>query len=181
MAYHTLIVYSSTDGHTQKICNHIASQIKTDKHSVQCEDIARVDHVMLGQAQQVVIGASVRYGQFNQDFYQFIRQYQLILDLKENAFFCVNLVARKSEKNMPHTNPYMTKLLKNIQWQPKKLGVFAGKLDYPAYKFLDKMMIRFIMWMTKGPTDSSQSYEFTCWERVNQFAKQLELSAIEHV
>ena len=173
MAHHTLILYSSTDGHTRKICDYIASKIETKTHSVQCVNIAKADASMLAQAQQIVIGASIRYGKFNQDFYRFVHQHQFTLDLKENAFFCVNLVARKLEKNMPHNNPYMVKLLKNMQWQPKKLGVFAGKLDYPSYKFLDRIMIRFIMWMTKGPTDCSQTYEFTRWERVTHFAEQL--------
>tara|TARA_B100001094_G_scaffold332855_1_gene406888 strand:- start:6191 stop:6715 length:525 start_codon:yes stop_codon:yes gene_type:complete len=173
MTYHTLIVYSSTDGQTQKICDYIASEIETQTHRVRCENIADVDTSMLAQAQQVIIGASIRYGKFQQDFHHFVHEHRFTLDMKDNAFFCVNLVARKNEKNMPHNNPYMIKLLKNMQWQPKKLGVFAGKLDYPAYKFLDKIMIRFIMWMTKGPTDCSQTYEFTRWERVSHFAEQL--------
>jgi len=51
--------------------------------------------------------------------------------------------------------------------------VFAGKIDYPQYKFIDKQMIRFIMWMTKGPTDINGTFEFTDWEKVESFAKEL--------
>jgi menaquinone-dependent protoporphyrinogen oxidase len=83
------------------------------------------------------------------------------------------VVARKSEKNSPNTNPYMKKFLKTTSWQPNKLGVFAGKVDYPNYKFFDKYIIRMIMWITKGPTDISQSYEFTDWKVVENFAKTL--------
>jgi menaquinone-dependent protoporphyrinogen oxidase len=67
----------------------------------------------------------------------------------------------------------MKKFLKISKWQPNKLGVFAGKVDYPSYKFFDKYIIRMIMWITKGPTDISESYEFTDWKVVENFAKTL--------
>ena len=31
------------------------------------------------------------------------------------------------------------------------------------------------MWFTKGPTDTSQTYEFTNWEEVENFARDLKL------
>jgi menaquinone-dependent protoporphyrinogen oxidase len=34
-------------------------------------------------------------------------------------------------------------------------------------------MIRFIMWMTKGPTDPSTVVEFTDWDRVDAFGERL--------
>ena len=54
---------------------------------------------------------------------------------------------------------------------PKNLAVFAGKIDYPKYNFIDKQMIRLIMWITKGPTNTSGTYEFTDWDKVDSFAK----------
>ena len=85
------------------------------------------------------------------ELYKFIRKNQGCLDKKNNAFFSVNVVARKPNKNTPETNPYLIKFMKQSVWQPKKLGVFAGKIDYPKYKFFDKYMIRLIMWITNGP------------------------------
>jgi menaquinone-dependent protoporphyrinogen oxidase len=34
-------------------------------------------------------------------------------------------------------------------------------------------MIRLIMWITKGPTDVRNTYEFTDWNQVDEFSKQL--------
>ena len=34
-------------------------------------------------------------------------------------------------------------------------------------------MIRFIMWMSKGPTDITQTYEFTDWQKVDDFSMQI--------
>ena len=96
--------------------------------------------------------------------------------IKRSAFFSVNVVARKPEKNTPETNPYMRKFLKISNWQPNKLAVFAGKVDYPKYGFFDKHIIRLIMFITKGPTDTSRSFEFTDWSKVEDFSKKLELN-----
>ena len=95
------------------------------------------------------------------------------IDTKKNAFFSVNAIARKKEKNKPETNPYVSKLLNNTNWIPKKIGVFAGKIDYPKYKLLDKYAIKFIMRITKGPTDTSKTYEFTDWDMVIEFARNI--------
>ena len=53
------------------------------------------------------------------------------------------------------------------------MEVFAGKVDYPNYNFFNKLVIKFIMLITKGPTDTSQAYEFTDWEKVKKFSKDL--------
>ena len=156
-----LMIYSTTDGHTREICQRLTQVIEQHDHQVTLipvEDAATMD---LEQFDKIVIGASIRYGKHHRQVYDFIVGNQHILDSKPNAFFSVNVVARKPEKNQPETNPYLKKFLKQISWQPQELAVFAGKLDYPGYSFRDRQIIRFIMWMTKGPTDPGTVIEFT--------------------
>ena len=119
---------------------------------------------------RVLIGASIRYGKYRANVFKFIKENINILRDKSAAFFSVNVVARKKEKNLPETNPYIIKFLKQTQWVPSYIGVFAGKVEYPKYSFFDKYTIRFIMWLTKGPTDITQSYEFTDWKAVENFS-----------
>ena len=139
-------------------------------------DILPIDRsINIKDYDTVVIGASIRYGKYREEIFEFIKENEELLNSKDNAFFSVNVVARKENKNKPETNPYLIKFLNNISWQPKIVDVFAGKIDYPNYKFLDKYAIKFIMWITKGPTDTSKVYEFTDWNRVKSFAEKLEL------
>jgi menaquinone-dependent protoporphyrinogen oxidase len=51
-----------------------------------------------------------------------------------------------------------------------QVGVFAGKIDYPRYSFMDRQVIRIIMSLTNGPTDPTASTEFTDWQAVDKFA-----------
>jgi len=168
----SLIIFSTTDGHTKKICEKIVSFLNNEKlvKIVSLDEATKLD---LSEFQRIIIGASIRYGKHSNELYKFIKLNKRILDQKQNVFFSVNVVARKSEKNTPETNPYIKKFLKISKWQPKKLGVFAGKVDYPSYNIFDKYIIKLIMFITGGPTDTSRSYEFTDWSKVEDFAKEL--------
>ena len=168
----TLIIYSSTDGHTKTICKRLTNFLKNrDEIKVISLDDAR--KFELSEFTKIIIGASIRYGRHSKELYKFINSNKDILNQKQSVFFSVNVVARKPEKSIPETNPYIKKFLKISSWKPKKIGVFAGKVDYPNYGFFDKYIIKLIMFITKGPTDTSQSYEFTDWSKVDEFAKEL--------
>ena len=168
----TLIIYSTTDGQTLEICQKIFSNLNVSESS-KIIPISKAEELGLNQFDKIIIGASIRYGKHKPELYEFIKKNVACLETKENAFFSVNVVARKPEKNTPETNPYMQKFLELSPWSPKKLAVFAGKIDYPKYKFIDKHMIRLIMWITKGPTNTKNTYEFTDWNKVDEFSKQL--------
>ncbi len=167
-----LIIYSSTDGHTKIICERIKN-ILNDGNLVKLVSLEEEKKIDLSNFEKIIIGASIRYGKHSNGLYKFVNLNKIILDQKQCAFFSVNVVARKLEKNTPETNPYIKKFLKISKWSPKKIRVFAGKVDYPNYNFFDKYIIKFIMFITKGPTDTSQSYEFTDWSKVDDFAKEL--------
>lgn len=166
-----LIIYSSTDGHTAKICSVLGNQIEKQGHQVSLRTINDCPDNDLRHFDMIVIGASIRYGTHSSQVIDFINRNKELLDTKPNAFFSVNVVARKPEKSRPETNPYLQKFLRRIAWRPKELAVFAGRIDYPSYRFLDRLMIRLIMWMTKGPTDPTAVVEFTDWQQVEEFGR----------
>ena len=165
-----LIIYSTTDGHTLEICErlqHVAEQLTHNVTIIPVDDESRAN---LEDFDKIVIGASIRYGKHQPQVFEFIKNHHDILTGKPSAFFSVNVVARKPEKCQPATNPYMKKFIKQIAWQPTKLAVFAGKINYPIYGFWDRQVIRFIMWITKGPTDPNTVIDYTNWEQVDNFA-----------
>jgi menaquinone-dependent protoporphyrinogen oxidase len=90
-----------------------------------------------------------------------------------SAYFSVNIVARKPGKDRPETNPYVRNFLRRVAWRPQRVEVFAGRLDYPRYGVCDRLIIRFIMLLTGGPTSPDTVVEFTDWQRVDAFAAAL--------
>lgn len=167
--HQNLIIYSSTDGQTIKICERIMSIIGDCK----IVSIDEAKNENLSKYEKVIVGASIRYGKHKPELYEYISENcDHLIDINA-SFFSVNVVARKPEKNTPLTNPYVQKFLSISKWHPSLIGVFAGKIDYPRYGLLDKFMIRLIMWITKGPTDTKNVYEFTNWDDVDSFAKKI--------
>ena len=172
MKVKTVIIYSSVDGQTLKICNKLREVYQQNNHKVELfaindfnKDVTNYD--------RLILGASIRYGVHNKKIIDFINTNKKQLDAIKTAFFSVNLVARKPEKNTPDSNPYVIKFFKNIDWKPTIVEVFAGKLNYKKYPFFDRVMIQFIMWMTKGPTNTNTEIEYTNWDKVTAFALHL--------
>ncbi|QDO93912.1 menaquinone-dependent protoporphyrinogen IX dehydrogenase [Formosa sediminum] len=163
------IIYATTDGQTLKICQRIAEHLKNLGF---CTDIIEISTVTdaVTKYSKLIIGASIRYGKHSDKVTAFIKTHHRALNQIDAAFFSVNLVARKSDKNRYNTNPYVIKYFKQLDWTPKITDVFAGTLDYKSYSFLDRIMIKLIMKMTGGPTSSTKPIEYTNWDRVKAFS-----------
>ena len=168
-----LIVYATTDGHTRKICERLKTLIEADGDRVSMVPIEDAVAADLVRFDKIVVGASIRYGRHNPRMLAFVNDNERALGTLPNAFFSVNIVARKPNKNRPESNPYVRKFLRQVRWRPTLTEVFAGKLDYPRYGLADRLLIRFIMWITGGPTDPAAVVEFTDWQRVDAFARRL--------
>jgi len=171
LAHRTLMLYASTDGHTRRICARMETVMRALGQDVTVMSIDEAPTQALDGFGRIVIGASIRYGHHQPQVARFIARHQALLEGRASALFSVNIVARKPDKNTPDTNPYLKKLLQQMSWKPALLGVFAGKLDYPSYRWLDRQMIRLIMHLTHGPTDPTQVTEFTDWAQVDCFAQ----------
>ena len=169
----TLILYSTVDGHTKRIALRVQQSIEAFGHTVRVVAIDDAAGLDLAAFDQIVIGASIRYGHHRRSVLDFIRKNRSLLERKANAFFSVNIVARKAEKNRPETNPYLQKFLRRIDWKPQRLAVFGGRLDYPSYGFFDRQIIRLIMSITHGPTDPATVIDFTDWLAVEAFGRDL--------
>ena len=175
----TLIAYSTVDGHTRKISEKLGQTLEAAGHAVTLAELGDEASIDQGpfdprQFDLIVIGASIRYGKYRPALFEFIESNRDALETRRTAFFSVNLVARKPEKQTPETNPYIVKTFrKNTTWNPDQMAVFAGKVDYARYGFWDRQIIRMIMWMTHGPTDRSAKIEYTDWEAVDAFARSL--------
>ena len=172
-----LILYLSRDGQTQTIAAYIAKQLSTTA-ICEIQDLSQMEQIDLSQYQQVMIGASVRYGHFNPVLSKFVNKHLKQLNQMPSAFFAVNLTARKLEKRSPQTNAYVRKFLLSTPWQPTLCSVFAGALRYPRYRWIDKVMIQLIMRMTGGETDTSKGVEYTDWQQVSVFAQ--DFSALQY-
>jgi menaquinone-dependent protoporphyrinogen oxidase len=168
-----LLAYSTVDGHTRSICERVQGRLEDAGHTVTLASLSGPAAPDAAAFDKVVIGASIRYGRHRPEVFDYIRRQQAALEGRPSAFFTVNAVARKPGKDTPEGSPYMRSFRRLTPWRPPLVGVFAGKIDYGKYGFVDRHVIRLIMWLTHGPTDPRACVEFTDWNSVDAFARRV--------
>jgi len=167
------LIYSTVDGHTLRICEKLAEIAKQHAMEVAMIELTPESAIDIDGFDRVVIGASIRYGKHRPEVQRFVNDNLAALDAVPSAFFSVNAVARKAEKRSPDSNPYVRKFLAKVRWKPSLIGIFAGRICYAKYGFLDRTMIRFIMWLTGGPTNLDADVDFTDWAAVEDVGKRV--------
>jgi len=164
-----LIAYTTNDGQTRKILKTLESQWEG---SFICDfyDMKLELPVDLTQYDFILIASSIRYGHYSKVMYDFTKKYKDELEQIPSGFMSVNLTARKKGKDNPKTSAYIKKFLKKSVWKPETIVMFAGALLYPEYKFYDRYMIKLIMFLTGGETNTKKTVEYTDWQKVQGFA-----------
>ncbi|WP_204250827.1 menaquinone-dependent protoporphyrinogen IX dehydrogenase [Saezia sanguinis] len=170
-----LLLYSSRFGQSRTIAERLAGHLNSSGHICTLQNIEKL--VTLAQPLDnyaaIVIVASIRYGHFHRRVKAFVQQNLAALNQKLSVFVPVCLIARRQEKRQIETNSYTRKLLAKTGWKPSIISITAGALRYPIYNFFDRFMVRLIMVMMKGDTDTSREYEYTDWEQVHMLAQQI--------
>lgn len=172
MASKVVIIYSSVDGQTKKICEHLHQFLMQNAQEVELFSIQEL-HKNIDGFDKIIIASSIRYGKHNPEIEQLISSHIPLLNSKKTVFVSVNLVARKEEKNKVNTNPYVIKFLNNTAWKPSIVEVFAGRLDYSKYTLTDRILIKLIMLITKGPVTAKQPIEYTDWDKVDELGAKI--------
>ena len=78
----SLIVYSTTDGQTKKICEIIKNS-SINKNSYEILSLEEAFDKEIEKYEQIIIGASIRYGRHSSKVYKFIKNNKHILEKKE--------------------------------------------------------------------------------------------------
>ncbi|MFP3014617.1 MAG: menaquinone-dependent protoporphyrinogen IX dehydrogenase [Arsenophonus sp.] len=167
-----LLFYSGKNGQTKKIILKITEHLRKEGKQCDIKDLNIDKNFNLSVYQKVLVGASVHYGYFNPAVLNFSQNYQKELNSMPSAFFGVNLTARKKGKDTPETNVYVRKFLAKTQWRPTITDVFVGALRYTDYNLFDRIMIKFIMKITGGETNTNKEIEYTDWRKVECFARE---------
>ena len=168
-----LVLCSSTDGQTRRICERLRQMLEDAGATVTLTMIDDAQDVAPAGFDLAVVGARIRYGRTDARVIDFARRHAATLEAMPSAYFSVNIVARKPGKDRAATNPYVGAFLRRARWRPRRVEVFAGRLDYPRYGIFDRLVIRLIMCLTGGPTRPETVVEYTDWQRVEAFGRTL--------
>jgi menaquinone-dependent protoporphyrinogen oxidase len=170
-----IVLYGSFDGQTRRISERIAEVIGRGGHKVEVVPVAAKGiRERIAAADAVIVGGAVRYGHHQKALERAVRDNYLALVQRPSAFFSVCMSAAE-----PHAKPatawgYVDEFITRTGWQPGRIASFAGALPWSRYNPFIKLMMRIIVGMGRGDTDTSRDREYTNWEDVERFAAEFE-------
>lgn len=165
-----LLFYATRDGQARRIAERIAVRLAESGQPATLRDLAAGPPDPAELTGVVAVVAAVRYGKH---LPQAERIFPLLQDAAPRirlALLSVNLTARKPGKDTAEGNRYLQKTIARHGLRPAVAAAVAGRLDYRRYSWRDRLIIRFIMKLTGGPTDPSACVEFTDWDSVDALA-----------
>ena len=168
-----LIVYGTTDGHTGKIADALAT---TFRHRGATADVVRatrgMDDVDTESYAAVVVAASVRAGHYQSAVSDWVRTNADLLNDRPTAFVSVCLgVLQHEAKVDADIAAMMDRFFEVTHWRPTVRKVVAGALLYTHYSWLTRWIMRRISAKAHGDTDTSRDYEYTDWKDLEAFAE----------
>jgi menaquinone-dependent protoporphyrinogen oxidase len=169
---HILVVYGTTDGHTRKIAQVLAENLRAQFCSVDIVDSAGMLRRLSPEGYDgVIVAASVHIGDYQRDVANWVRAHAPMLNLIPSAFLSVCLaVVEKGTKPRQEILRIMRRFLDRCGWRPTITKMVAGALPYTRYGWIKRMMMRRLVAKAGGDTDTSRDYEYTDWNDLRTFS-----------
>jgi len=169
-----LVLYASAHGHTEKIAARIAQALEQAGASTELRRAgAEVDFAPSDYA-AVVVGGSIHAGRHQRELVDWTRRHAAVLGAMPSAFFSVSLTAADDTDEARATaRKYLDEFVEQTGWTPARTTSFAGALQYLEYDFFTRLLIKMMMHRGGHPTDSSQDYDYTDWDAVDRFGRQI--------
>jgi menaquinone-dependent protoporphyrinogen oxidase len=169
---HILIVYGTTDGHTRKVAQVLAEDLRAKCCSVDIVDAAGMRRDLSPEGYDgVIVAASVHIGDYQKTVATWVRRHAATLNGMPSAFLSVSLaVVERRAQARTEIISIMERFLQGSGWRPMMTRMVAGALLYTRYGWLKRRMMKRIVEKAGGDTDTTRDYEYTDWNDLRDFA-----------
>jgi len=170
-----LVLHASFDGQARRIGERMAQVIARGGHRVEAVDVrAASARERVEAADAVIVGGAIRYGHHAKELERAVRDNRDAIASRPNAFYSVCMSAAGPNAKPATALRYVDEFITRTGWQPGRVASFAGALPWSRYNPLIKLMMRLIVGMAGGDTDTSRDCEYTDWNAVERFAAEFE-------
>jgi menaquinone-dependent protoporphyrinogen oxidase len=168
-----LIVYASKYGQTQRIAEHIADVMRSAGEEAFVREASDLPRDIVPHAADLVIAAgSVYFGKHAKALERFVIKQRASLAKTRTVFISVSGAAR-SVDSMSVAEENAKKFLAKTGWTPDRIALFAGGEPYTRYGFFTRFIMKKINRERGVTVDTKKDYDFTDWNAVTRFAREL--------
>ena len=186
-----VIFYATREGHTRRIAEHIASELRRREHVVEIYDVKAVaESIDWPPYDWACVAASVHAGHHEPEMIAFVKQHRQALERLQAAFLSVTLSEAGAEdvratkerraRSAAEAQQMIDVFVRETGWRPARVLPVAGALAYSRYNFLIRFVMKRIARKAGAPTDTSRDYEFTDWPALDAFVGDAILAADRH-
>jgi menaquinone-dependent protoporphyrinogen oxidase len=165
-----LVMYGTSEGHTEKIANAIANTLVAQG----CDaDIIQAGSIDPNPADfdGIIVAASVHAGHYQKPVARWLRARIAQFGSKPTAFVSVCLgVLQHDPKVDAVLDANIHRFIDPIGWHPSVIKIVAGALQYTRYNVFIRWIMRRITAKAGGDTDTSKDYDYTDWNDLRAFA-----------
>ena len=165
-----LVVYGTTEGHTEQIATAIGNALTAggfEVHTIQAGTLDPLPAAYDG----IIVAASVHGGRYQKPVARWIRGHAAELQQKPSAFVSACLgVLQRDPKVDAELDAIIHRFIDPLRWQPTVIKPVAGALLYTKYNPLKRWIMKRIAAKAGGATDTSRDYDYTDWSDLEVFA-----------
>lgn len=167
-----LLCYASSEGQTRKIAARLKDRLCDGGHEVILRDLRATPQAQpIEPCGAVVLGASVHYETHPGLVKRFVRAHRDQLTRIPSTFFSVSLSAGGlGPKGVRTAERYVARFLRACRWHPTRVALFGGALLYTRYSWWKRLLLKVIVGLGGGETDTSRDHEYTDWGAVDRLA-----------
>jgi menaquinone-dependent protoporphyrinogen oxidase len=174
-----LVVYTTREGQTRRIAEHIAAKLKRQGLSVNLLEGGHAPAgLFLGGYSAVILAASVHQGKHESEMVRFVRDRRTELQQLPTALLSVSLSqAGAQDTSAPldrrsqaaaDVKRMITAFLVETGWNPTRAVPVAGALMYSKYNFFLRAIMKRIARQAGASTDTTKDHEFTDWATLDR-------------
>ena len=170
-----LLVYETSEGHTARVAEVLRDRMAAMGHTVALRRVREATAEDLATAGMVVLGSPIHMGRHAGRLLAYAKAHRDALAVRPTACFTVCLSARGLRpQDVQEVARYEQAFVEAAGWTPDRVSTFAGALPYRRMGFLKRAILARIQAEAGGETDTSVDHEFTDWDAVADFARDLD-------
>lgn len=168
------IFYRTTEGHTGEVAARMAEVLRKEGATVDLRPIGEAPDALHCYG-AVILGGSIHLGKHDKDLLRWARQHATTLAAIPDAFFSVSLSAvdPNDEGHMADARRVIDEFLDEAGWRPDIVAAIGGALAYTHYGFIKRRVLKSIAGKGGLATDTSRDWDYTDYEAVEKFARDL--------
>lgn len=170
-----LIAFSTREGHTAVIADHMRGTLEARGHAVRLQRLDEDPAAIAGDVDGVLVGGPLHAHSYAHELRDWICANRLRLDRLPSALFTVCLAAADdTDESRAAIREIEDRFAEDTGWFPAQHTVIAGCLAWSHYDVFTRTLMRLML--RDQPTadlDRSHDHDYTDYDAVSRFAEEL--------